>query len=67
MAKTIVVALAIAIALSACAEAPVSEFDSSNEYGDGVGRNFHRWCGKVGQSCRTAAQAPHPSAPSEGA
>jgi hypothetical protein len=46
MTKTIVLALAIAIALSACADAPVSELDPSNEYGDGIGRNFHRWRGK---------------------
>ena len=44
--KIIVLILAITTALSACAEAPVTEFDPSNEYGDGIGRNFHRWRGK---------------------
>ena len=37
--------LAISIALAACAEPPVREFDPENPYGDGIGRNFHRWRG----------------------
>ncbi|MBV8573958.1 MAG: hypothetical protein JOZ58_02815 [Acetobacteraceae bacterium] len=47
MASHIILALAIALALSACQERtyydPGSE--AGNEYSDGIGRGFHRWTG----------------------
>ena len=45
MMTRIVLALVIAIALSACAQAPTCDWQAWNPYGDGIGNNFHRWRG----------------------